>query len=177
MGQIATGEGVDKAATGAGGGRARIVLCTHFVTRAFSTHGSLLVDGPAHILLAEDDAEFRSLLALVLAGDGYAVEQIQDGTAFQERVGERGDCDLIITDIRMPGVSGLDVVARLRGEGNRIPVIMVTALSDETTQQRALLLGATVFHKPFDLDDLRMAVLNTLTHGPRPHLPGQKLAG
>ena len=141
---------------------------------AFSSHGSILAGEPAHILLAEDDEEFRALLALVLAGDGYAVDQVPDGTAFLQKVGEQSNCDLIITDIRMPGASGLDVVSRLRCRGSRIPVIMLTAFSDESTQQRALLLGATLFHKPFDLDDLRTAVLNTLTHGPR--MSGEELA-
>jgi DNA-binding response OmpR family regulator len=135
------------------------------VIGAFTSHGSVLITGAAHILLAEDDAEFRSLLALVLAGDGYAVEQVSDGAAMLKRVGERGALDLIIADIRMPGPSGLDVVSRLRRRGNRIPVIMVTALDDETTQRRARSLAAAVFHKPFELDDLRMAVLNALTHG------------
>jgi DNA-binding response OmpR family regulator len=146
---------------------------------AFSSHGWILVSEPARILLAEDDAEFRALLALVLAGDGYAVDQVADGTAFLQRVGEPRDCDLIITDIRMPGASGLEVVSGLRCRGSRVPVIMLTALNDESTQQRALLLGATLFHKPFELDDLRTAVLNTLTHGPQPSADqsGQKLAG
>jgi DNA-binding response OmpR family regulator len=138
------------------------------VIEAISSHGAVLTGEPARILLAEDDAEFRSLLALVLAGDGYAVEQVADGTAFSVRVREQADCDLIITDVRMPGASGLDVVSRLRRGGSQIPVIVLTALRDESTQQHALLLGATLFHKPFDLDDLRTAVLNTLTHGPRP---------
>jgi DNA-binding response OmpR family regulator len=135
---------------------------------AFSSHGSVLAGEPAHILLAEDDAEFRALLALVLAGDGYAVDQVPDGTAFMERVGDWSDtCNLIITDVRMPGFSGIEVVSCLRRRGNQTPVIVLTAMRDESTQQRALLLGATIFHKPFDLDDLRMAVLNTLAHGPR----------
>jgi DNA-binding response OmpR family regulator len=135
---------------------------------AFSSHGSVLAEQPAHILLAEDDAEFRALLALVLASDGYAVDQVPDGTAFMERVGDWSDtCNLIITDVRMPGFSGIEVVSRLRGRGSQIPVIMVTAMRDESTQERALLLGATIFHKPFDLDDLRTAVLNTLAHGSR----------
>jgi DNA-binding response OmpR family regulator len=133
---------------------------------AFSSHGSVLATGPARILLAEDDAEFRALLALVLAGDGYAVDQVPDGTAFLQRVGEQGDCDLIITDVHMPGPSGLDVVTRLRRRGSRTPVIVLTAMRDESTRCRALLLGAKLFHKPFDLDDLRTAVLNTLAHGP-----------
>jgi DNA-binding response OmpR family regulator len=141
---------------------------------AFCSHGSVLATEPAHILLAEDDAEFRNLLALVLAGDGYAVDQVPDGTAFMARVGDwsetgrpAGDCSLIITDIRMPGHSGLDVVTRLRSRGSRIPVILLTAQRDESTRHRALLLGATLFHKPFDLDDLRTAVLHALTHGSR----------
>jgi DNA-binding response OmpR family regulator len=143
---------------------------------AFSSHGTVLATEPAHILLAEDDEEFRALLALVLAGDGYAVDQVPDGTAFMERVGDWSDtCNLIITDVHMPGFSGIEVVSRLRRGGSQTPVIMLTAMRDESTQQRALLLGATIFHKPLDLDDLRMAVLNALAHGGHPG--GQLAAG
>jgi two-component system, response regulator, stage 0 sporulation protein F len=140
----------------------------------FSSRGSVLASERAHILLAEDDDEFRALLALVLAGDGYEVDQVPDGAAFMEKVGEwfdlgtpSDDCDLIISDVRMPGCSGLDVVSRLRQKGSQVPVILLTALPDDSTKRSAERLGATMFHKPFELDDLRTAVLNTLAYGPR----------
>ncbi len=146
----------------------------HGAIEAFTSHGSWLSEGHAHILLAEDDPEFRALLALVLAGDGYEVDEVADGTAFKAWVDCRSDvaelaqdCQLIITDVRMPGCSGLDVVSTLRGKGSGIPVIVLTALRDESTQRRVVSLGAAaLFNKPFDLDDLRMAVLNTLCHTP-----------
>ncbi len=152
----------------------------HGAIEAFTSHGSRLSAGHARILLAEDDPEFRSLLALVLAGDGYEVDQVSDGTAFMQWLEHwpdiqqlAHDCQLIITDVRMPGCSGLDVVSGLRGRGSDVPVIVLTALRDESTQRRVVGLGAAMFNKPFDLDDLRMAVLNTLCRaaavGAKPH--------
>jgi DNA-binding NtrC family response regulator len=66
---------------------------------------------------------------------------------------------LIISDVRMPGVSGLDVLATLRREDWSTPVILMTAFGDLETRAEARRLGAkALFDKPFDVDDLRTAV-------------------
>ncbi|HEX7478476.1 MAG TPA: response regulator [Polyangiales bacterium] len=118
------------------------------------------------VMLAEDDTEMRNLLVAVLKRDGHELVEARSGSHLLDLLGtqllharDRPAADLIITDIRMPGASGLDVVAGLRHAGWATPVIFITAFGDAATHAQALRLGAkVVFDKPFDLDDLRMAV-------------------
>ena len=124
--------------------------------------------GPLHILLAEDDDEMRKLLAAALRADGYAVEEAYNGMDLLAKVARsllHGSSavpvDLVITDIRMPGFSGLEVLAALRETNRTVPVILITAFGDLETHQEARRLGANaIFDKPFDVDDLRTAVLS-----------------
>ena len=74
--------------------------------------------------------------------------------------------DLVISDIRMPGYSGFEVLAGLRRADRRTPFILITALGEHETYAEARRLGATfIFHKPFEVDDLRTAVLNLVPPG------------
>jgi DNA-binding response OmpR family regulator len=122
----------------------------------------------ARILLAEDDADMRSLLATALRRDGYQVIEVVDGVALLERLGKSvlgradgGSVDLIIADIRMPSLSGLDVLTRFRRAAGTTPFILITGFGDAGTHLEAARLGAAaVFEKPFDLDELRLAVLD-----------------
>jgi ribosomal subunit interface protein len=112
------------------------------------------------ILLAEDNFEMRKLLAWSLSNQGYTVIECPDGACILRKLGIVGErqhekFDLIVSDIRMPGVTGLEVL-----EGKRIfdelpPVILITAFPDKNTLAEANKLGAAaVFAKPFDVDDL-----------------------
>jgi DNA-binding response OmpR family regulator len=70
---------------------------------------------------------------------------------------------LVVSDVRMPGLTAFDVLTRLQRAWTDTPVILITAFGDQTTHLRALRLGASrVFDKPFDCDDLREAVHETL---------------
>lgn len=117
------------------------------------------------VLLAEDDAPMRRLLALALSADGFEVIEAATGGELMDRVvdlvfnrpPDGKGVDLIISDVRMPVVSGLHVVTRLRQLDKVTPVILITAFGDEETHGEAERLGARVFDKPFDLDDLRLA--------------------
>jgi CheY-like chemotaxis protein len=137
---------------------------------ALSCHGTVLTREPFRILLAEDDAEFRQLLATVLLGDGYEVREAADGRQLLDWLATWTDgghiddiCDLVISDIHMPGYSGLDVLSSLHCLDSPVPVIVITAFGDAATRRLAAALGAAaVLDKPFDLDDLRMTVLNVL---------------
>ena len=121
---------------------------------------------PARIVLAEDDDSMRRLVAAVLRRDGFEVLEIEDGVGLLERVGKSilgrshaGSIQLIIADNRMPVLSGLDVLGRLRRADDATPFILITAFGDTATHSEAARLGASaVFDKPFDLDDLRLAV-------------------
>jgi DNA-binding response OmpR family regulator len=126
----------------------------------------------ARILVAEDDPELRALLSMVLTEDGYQVDEVADGRQFVDVLACLYDdgipvdsYSLIISDIRMPGFSGLDVLSALRCLRSHVPVIIITAFGDEPTRRLALGLGAlAVLEKPFDLDDLRSAVVHVLAH-------------
>jgi CheY-like chemotaxis protein len=120
---------------------------------------------PKRVLVAEDDAAMRDLLLLVLSERGYAVECVSSGSQLIRMLSERRPdgslCepfDLIVTDVRMPGVSGLDAIDLLRRSGGITPVIAVTAFPHDATRNRAQRLEIRLLAKPFDLDSLRDAV-------------------
>jgi CheY-like chemotaxis protein len=127
--------------------------------------------GAARVVLAEDDTELRVLIASVLRAQGYEVVEIRDGTELLEYVadhvradGTLYDVDLLISDIRMPGFTGLHVIAALRKVAGSTPVILITAFGDEHTHEYAKSLDvAAVLDKPFDLDRLAQQVESALT--------------
>ena len=118
----------------------------------------------ARILLAEDDAEMRDLLATMLRRDGHEVLAFPDGhhaLAYIETLlmveGAEAP-DLIISDVRMPGPTGLEILAALREANVEVPVILITAFGDRAAHQEAFDLGAAMIDKPFAIDTLRTTV-------------------
>jgi CheY-like chemotaxis protein len=116
---------------------------------------------PKHILVAEDDKEMRILLARALIKAGYEVTECPNGFNLLNHLGsyllheKHKDVDLIISDIRMPGVTGLEVLEGLQKARRFPPVILITAFGDETIHSQAEQYGvAAMFDKPFDVDDL-----------------------
>lgn len=115
------------------------------------------------VLLAEDDPEMRWLVAHALRRDGYDVVEARDGDELYREITTRilrhGDpnVDLIVTDVRMPGQSGLEIVELLRAVAVRVPLIVMTAFGDDEVRERAGAVGAVLLDKPFDLADLRAA--------------------
>lgn len=119
----------------------------------------------ARLLLAEDDFELRELLALVLRADGHEVVEARDGNELWALLGAEAPTpySLVVSDVRMPGLTALDVLGRLARRLPQTPVILITAFGDPHTHLRALRLGVSrVFDKPFDFDELRAAVQETL---------------
>jgi CheY-like chemotaxis protein len=122
---------------------------------------------PLRILVAEDDREMRRMMTASLSDEGFVVVEAGDGNRLLELIGSqllspnRDHVDLIISDVRMPGHTGLEVLAGLRGSDWATPFILITAFGDEETHAEARRLGAVaIFDKPFDLDDLKTAVMN-----------------
>jgi DNA-binding response OmpR family regulator len=126
------------------------------------------------ILLAEDDMEMRTLLAHVLKRSGYEVVACPDGVdmlthlaAFlmpHDQVHE--SFDLIISDIRMPGVTGMEVLQGKPKRADFPPMILITAFGDDETHARAAQYGvAAMFDKPFDVDELLKKVNTILLSG------------
>jgi DNA-binding response OmpR family regulator len=121
------------------------------------------------ILLAEDDYELRRLIASNLRRIGCDVVEACDGAELIDRVGAslRQDLllgfDLVISDVRMPGWSGLEILEGMRSVGCRTPVILITAFGDEDVHRAADHAGAlAVFDKPFDIAELDAAVVGLL---------------
>jgi DNA-binding response OmpR family regulator len=121
------------------------------------------------LLLAEDDFELRELLACVLRADGHEVIEACDGQELwtllsrESLAEEPAPFSIVVSDVRMPGMTAFDVLSRLQRAAMDTPVILITAFGDQTTHLRALRLGASrVLDKPFDFDELRDAVHDTL---------------
>lgn len=132
------------------------------------------------VLLAEDDEEMNRLLEDTLRREGYEVVGASNGMdllenieAFRRQVhdGRFFDVDLIVSDIRMPWMSGLELLRELRTLDKVTPVILITAFGDERTHAEAARLGACVMDKPFELDDFMEHVRAA---SPR-HVPGGRI--
>ena len=109
---------------------------------------------PATILVAEDQADIRDLIVLNLRSAGYAVTAVADGVAALASQHERAD-NLLILDLMMPGMDGLDVCKALRARGIATPILMLTAKSTELDRVLGLELGADDYlTKPFSLAEL-----------------------
>jgi two-component system response regulator AtoC len=112
------------------------------------------VEFPVRILVAEDDAEMRELLDRVLTEEGYEVLTARDGHEAVLRIDE-GDFDLVLSDVRMPGPDGMEVLRRAMARRLHQPVVLMTAFGSISSAVDAMRAGA--FHyltKPFSLDDL-----------------------
>lgn len=121
----------------------------------------------ARLLLAEDDDEMRSLLERVFTNEGYEVAVVEDGFELENYLracsprGSLPSPDIIVSDIRMPGLTALEVITRLKCNNGRL--ILITAFGDAKTHAEGLRLGATlVLDKPVDIDLLRSAVRDAL---------------
>jgi two-component system response regulator AtoC len=116
------------------------------------------------VLLAEDDDEMRALITYRLRRDGHDVVESVDGLALLSqltliRANLKPMPSLIVTDVHLPGASGLSALHTVGIFGWNVPVLLMTAFGTEETLNTAARLGAgMVLHKPFDLDDLSLAV-------------------
>lgn len=118
---------------------------------------------PLTILLAEDDADLRSMLTIVLRRDGHRVLEFADGTALAAalapRPAEREELRLVIADMRLPELDGLTAIRTAQSRGTRPPFILITAFADPKIRAAATGLGAiAVLSKPFDFDELRTTI-------------------
>ena len=109
---------------------------------------------PAHILVAEDQTDIRDLLVMNLRSAGYEVTAVGAGEQALARHAERAS-DLLILDLMMPRVDGLEVCKALRAKGSATPILMLTAKSTELDRVLGLELGADDYlTKPFSLAEL-----------------------
>ena len=122
------------------------------------------------VLLVEDDDEFRRLLSSVLTAEGYAVIEAANGDDAFDWLGPwamEGALefapDLIVSDIRMPYFTGLEILEGVQVASEYVPVILMTAFPDAETLLHAGRLGAVcVLAKPFEMSQFRNAVRSAL---------------
>jgi DNA-binding response OmpR family regulator len=110
-----------------------------------------------HVLVADDEPHIGRIVQLKLESGPYDVVLVPDGRAAMERLESDAPIDLVLLDIMMPYVSGLDVLAELRRMPHRreTPVIILTAKGQDSDRTTAMELGATdFFTKPFSPNKL-----------------------
>ncbi len=118
--------------------------------------------GRATILVVEDDAAMRAFLREVLEEEGYTVEAAAGGRTGVERV-RQGGVDLVISDVKMPDLDGLDMLREIKAVTPSPHVITITAFGSIDTAIRAVKLGAFDYiTKPFDVDQLNLSVQKAL---------------
>jgi two-component system, NtrC family, response regulator HydG len=116
------------------------------------------------LLVVDDDTAHRTMLRALLSGWGYEITEADDGGAAIERVQSR-PYDLILMDIRMLKVSGLEALERIKAYNPSIPVIIMTAYSSVETAITALKKGAYDYlTKPLDFDKLRLTMARAMEH-------------
>ena len=116
----------------------------------------------AKLLVVDDERSMRELLSIVLRREGYDVTLAENGRRAVELL-ERGRFDLLVSDIKMPDVTGVDVLRAAKRLDPDILGIMVTAFASADTAIEAMRLGAHDYlSKPFDVDELKIKVRNAL---------------
>jgi FixJ family two-component response regulator len=114
------------------------------------------------VAIVDDDEEVRVALGSLLKSAGLAARAFESAEEFVES-GQQFQVGCLITDIRMPGISGLELQAKLNAEGCSIPIVFITAHGDAKMRMQALRAGAVEFlAKPFDdealLESVRVAL-------------------
>ncbi len=116
------------------------------------------------ILIVEDEARIRSFLARAFEAEGFQVDVVEDGESGLARA-LSGDYDLLILDLLLPGLSGLDTLRELQRRRAELPVLILSARSDLPTKLRGFELGAVDYvAKPFSLDELLARARVQLRH-------------
>ena len=117
---------------------------------------------PARVLVVDDERSMRELLSIVLRREGYDVTLAENGRTAVGAM-ERGRFDLLISDIKMPDMSGVEVLREAKRIDPDILGIMITAFASADTAIEAMRLGAHDYlSKPFDVDELKIKVRNAL---------------
>ena len=117
-----------------------------------------MADRAPRLLLVDDEQPIQTLLSFPLQRDGYEVVQASDGREALTRFSEQ-PFDLVVLDVMMPRMDGLEVCKRLRANGETVPIIMLTAKSEEIDKVLGLELGADDYiTKPFSMREFRSRV-------------------
>jgi two-component system, OmpR family, response regulator ChvI len=121
-----------------------------------------------HLLIVDDDDLFRESLGLNLIDEGYEVTSFGNGGEALAYLDRGGGADVILLDWRMPSLTGLDVLRRIRAAGIAIPVIFLTVLSDDIYEEAALEGGAVDFIDKSRRLPILLKRLQLISEGGRP---------
>src|SRR5436309_7564161 len=121
-----------------------------------------------HLLLVDDDDLFRESLGLNLLDEGYEVTSFGNGREVLAYLDRGGSADVMLLDWRMPSLTGLDVLRRIRAAGCTIPVIFLTVLSDDIYEEAALESGAVDFIDKSRSLPILLKRLQLIAEGGRP---------
>ena len=103
-----------------------------------------------HILIVDDDTRIRELLKKYLSDNGYRTSAAADAKQAQEKMGAL-TYDLLVLDVMMPGINGLEFTERLRKAQNSVPILLLTARAEVEQRIEGLAMGADDYlPKPFD---------------------------
>lgn len=123
--------------------------------------------GATRVLVADDDPDVLKVVAFALRGFGFEVIQASDGDELLAKIAGNplaneasGPPDIVVTDVRMPGSTGLEILELLRQANARTAVVLMSAYADMETRAKASELGVDAFFaKPFDVDELASTVV------------------
>jgi CheY-like chemotaxis protein len=128
-------------------------------------------------LLAEDDDDVRDAIATSLRQEGHEVVEVANGDGVKSYIEECVVSDavcprvhVLVTDLRMPGMSGLGLLSYIQQLGWELPTIVITAFGDEETRELAQRFGAhAILDKPIEPDELERAVRGAIGGSSAPH--------
>ena len=130
----------------------------------------------ARVLVVDDDEAMRELVASALDSEGFEVNEAHSGTDLMRTLESimvdawpSDGVDLLVLDLRMPGMSGLEIVRKLRAADWTTPAILMTAFADRDVIAEAARLGVPVLSKPFALEALTRVAVSMLAEPPVLH--------
>ena len=116
----------------------------------------------SNILIVDDEQSYRQLLTLVFEGDGHIIRTATNGREAIEMI-KTDRADVVISDVRMPDMDGIELLSQLRGSFPDVGVVLMTAFASVETAREAFKLGADDFvQKPFDVEELKLIVKKTI---------------
>jgi two-component system, NtrC family, response regulator HydG len=118
----------------------------------------------AKILIVDDEASHRAMLRATLTAEGYETVEADDGDVAVQKV-EGEACDLVLLDLKMPRVDGIEALRQIKSLNPVLPVLIMTAYASVDTAVEALKVGAYDYlTKPLDIDEVLLSIERTLEH-------------
>jgi two-component system response regulator (stage 0 sporulation protein F) len=113
-----------------------------------------------NVLIVDDEKEICWLLKQALNEEGYQVSVAHSGKEGLARIGQGDEVDMLILDLRLPDMNGLDLLEQIRAAGLQTPTVVITAFGDEESRESAARLGVKGFlDKPFEVSTLLATLL------------------